>query len=128
MRNRISIVASLLIVAAASAYGQSPQTVVNVNVPFKFMVDQREMPAGEYKFRMDQDGLSSLSLRDSASTHRLRVITRLARTDSKQPAGARLVFDTVGEQKFLCEVWPDGREEGYLVHSQKGKHGREVVN
>jgi hypothetical protein len=128
MRNRISIVVPLLIVAAATfANGQTPSTVINVKVPFNFMVDQKEMPAGDYKFRMRDDGSSSLSTRESGSYQRLKIITRLARMDSNQLAGSRLVFDTVGDKKFLSEVWPSGTEDGYLVYAQKGKHGHDIV-
>ncbi len=129
MRNRFPIVVFLLIVlAAASASGQSAISTWNVNVPFKFMVGQKEMPAGEYQFRKEPSS-SYISMRGSESKQsvNLPVITRLARMDSKQNAGARLVFDTAGGKKSLSEVWPQGTEDGYLVSAKKGKHGHDIV-
>lgn len=111
---------------AAVAHGQSASTAINVHIPFKFTVDQQQM-LGDYKIRMNEDGLSSISMPTSEGKHYLRVITRLARFDSKQISGSRLVFDTVGDQKFLSEVWPPGTEDGYLVYAHQGKHGHEIV-
>ena len=99
----------------------------NVKVAFKFTVGQQQMPAGDYRFVFDEDS-SSLSMHSSRGKHNLWVITRLARVDSKQSAGARLVFDTVGDQKVLSEVWPPGTEDGYLAYAHQGKHGHEIVN
>ncbi|MGD1105244.1 MAG: hypothetical protein ABSA59_24630 [Terriglobia bacterium] len=122
MRKRITIVASLLIVLAAGlAYGQSSPFVVKVNVPFNFMAGEKEMPAGEYNIRKDNPGV--LTVYDSGSEHTINVIiiAHLAPSASKHFAGVRLVFGTVGGQKFLSEVWPSDTEYGYLVHAQNGQ-------
>jgi hypothetical protein len=122
MRNRIPVVASLFIVlATASVYGQS--TVMNLNVPFQFMAGHNQMAAGKYNVNRESN-LTHLTVSGprSENSKTLSIITRLPRLDSKQPFGARLVFDTFGEQKFLSEVWPSGMDDGYLVYARSGRH------
>ena len=114
------------ILVAVAAYGQSAASW-RVNIPFKFSVGQKEMPAGEYQFQMQ--GSSHLSLKDSQGKHNMNlpIITRLARMDAKGSRGARVVFDTSGDQRALSEVWPPEGADGYLVSAKKGEHGHEVV-
>ena len=40
---------------------------------------------------------------------------------------ARVVFDTVGGEKFLSEFWPADNEDGYLIGVTKGEEKHEVV-
>jgi len=128
MRTRIPVVASLLVVLAAGfAYGQSSPIVMKVNVPFKFIAGEKEMPAGEYTIMKERNSTHlTVYAAGSKTTKNLFVITHLAQTDPKQSAGAKLVFGTVGDQKFLSEVWLSGTEDGYLVHAQNGKHGQDI--
>lgn len=123
MRNRITIVASLLIVLAAGlAYGQSLQIVTKVNVQFSFMAGEKEMPGGEYTIqKVANDDVHLIMSDGRGHSVTLFIIAPLARTDSKRSAGA--VFATVGGQKFLSEVWPS-RGNGYSVHAQNGEKGQ----
>jgi hypothetical protein len=52
----------------------------------------------------------------------LNIITRLA---SEIPnATSRLVFDVLGSERVLSEVWIAG-EDGFLVASTQGEHGHQ---
>jgi hypothetical protein len=129
MRNRIPIVASLFIVLAAGfASGQSSPMVMKIKVPFQFMTGEKVMPAGQYTVhRGDNSTQVLLSGYRGMGTDRLGVITRVTRFDSKQPAGSRLVFATIGGQKFLSEVWLSGMEDGYLVRPPKRSQKHDIV-
>ena len=56
----------------------------------------------------------------------LSVVTRLARRPSSDGNGSNLVFDTVGGQRFLSEVWlSDG--DGFLVRGTQENHEHQLV-
>ena len=131
MKSRIAIALSFItILAVPFAYGQSVTPVLgSVNVPFKFMVGKKEMPAGKYEVLRTGDQTSRLLLRNSEakSSIYVSVIERLAETDPEQKHGARVVFDSVGDQKFLSEFWPADKGDGYLLGINKAEQKHEVV-
>jgi hypothetical protein len=133
LKTRISIVVGVVaILAVAFAYGQSDSPVLGrVNIPFKFMVAKKEMPAGKYEVvRAGNQGQENrLLLRnwDSKASLYVSVIERLAETDPAQKHGARVVFDSVGDQKYLSEFWPADNGDGYLLGINKGEKKHEVV-
>jgi len=132
MKTRISIaVGFVAILAAGFAYGQSSPVLASVNIPFKFMVAKKEMPAGKYEvLRPEGPGHESrLVLRnmDTKTSIYVPIIERLAELDPAQKHGARAVFDTVGDQKFLSEFWPADKGDGYLLGINKGEQKHEVV-
>jgi hypothetical protein len=132
MKARISIAVCILtIVTGVFAYGQgNPSPLLGkVNIPFKFMVGKRTMPAGTYDILKDRGEDQTLLLRgvDSSSSARLMIIERLAETDPSEKHGARLVFNTVGDQKYVSEFWPADNADGYLLFTTKGAHKHTVV-
>ena len=133
MKTRISIaVGFVAILAVAFAYGQGQRPVLGeVNVPFKFVVGKKEMPAGKYELlKVEGPGQGShVLLRSSQgkTSMYVPVIERLAETDPMQKHGVRAVFDTVGDQKFLSEFWPADNADGYLLGITKGEQKHEVV-
>ena len=130
MKIRFSIAVSLLItLAMALAYGQSQASTVRLNIPFKFMVGKKEMPAGKYEFAIPRAEASNLLLRnsDTSKATNVRIIERLAAVQSSGHPNVRVVFDTVGDQKFLSEFWPGGNEDGFLLGVNKGEQKHEVV-
>jgi hypothetical protein len=127
---RFSITVSLLIVLAmALAYGQSPAVSVRLNIPFKFMVGKKEMPAGKYEFAIPGAEASNLLLRnsDTSKAMNVHIIERLAGIHSSGHQNAGVVFDTVGDQKFLSEFWPGGNEDGFLLGVTKGEQKHKVL-
>lgn len=131
MKSRIAIALSVItILAVPFAYGQSASPVLGrVNIPFKFMVAKKEMPAGTYEVLRTERQESRLVLRNyqAGTSIYVSVIERLAETDPSQKHGARVVFDTVGDQKFLSEFWPADKGDGYLLGINKGEQKHEVV-
>jgi len=131
LKTRITIALSILtILAGAFAYGQSASPVLGrVDIPFKFMVAKKEMPAGKYEVLKVEGQESRLLLRNwqTKTTIYVSVVERLAETDPSQKHGARVVFDTVGDQKFLSEFWPANNSDGYLLGINKGEQKHEVV-
>jgi len=131
LKIRISIAVSVVaILAVAFAYGQSaPSVLGRVDIPFKFMVGKKEMPAGKYEVQKTGDQGSHLLLRNwqAKTSIYVSVVERLAETDPSQKHSARIVFDTVGDQHFLSEFWPADNADGYLLGINKGEQKHEVV-
>jgi len=131
LKTRISIaVGFVAMLAVAFAYGQSMSPVLgSVNIPFKFMVAKKEMPAGKYEVLRAEGQSSHLLLRNwqTKTSMYVSVIERLAETDPSQKHGARVVFDTVGDQRFLSEFWPADKGDGYLLGINKGEQKHEIV-
>jgi hypothetical protein len=133
MKSRIAIALSFITVLAVPlAYGQAGSgspVLGRVDIPFKFMVGKKEMPAGKYEVVKVEGQDSRLLLRSSqgkSSTY-ISVIERLAETNPSQKHGARVVFDSVGDQNFLSEFWPANNGDGYLLGINKQEQKHEVV-
>ena len=114
------------LVAALALQAQSvPQ---RVNVPFKFNLTEKAYQPAMYYFRYDgsTEQVELLS-RDKSLITRVRVITRLAPTPgAKNDGHVRLVFDQVGEERYLSEVWMPGID-GLLVRATSERHKHESV-
>ena len=125
MKRRICVRVSLITLLAVSlGYGQM---LVRANVPFEFTVQGKVLPAGQYQLARES-GKEMIRVSGTAKGAFVvtPVITRLS------PAvhtieNAHLVFDKVGETNYLSELWVPG-QDGYLLHSTKGRHEHQVVD
>ncbi len=96
---------------------------IAVNIPFSFIVKDKEMPAGRYEIR--EQGEANLAIRgDKGGQVLVPVIERLADTGAKEP---KLVFDKMADGKsYLSEVHFPG-QDGYLVGIAKGRETHVTV-
>jgi len=130
LKTRIAVaVSAIAILVAAVSYGQTSSAIARVSIPFKYMVAKKEMPAGTYEFLRVSGKTSTLQLRgvDNKAYIFVAVIERLAETNPSEKHNARVVFDTVGDRKFLSELWPAGNADGYLLGINKGEQKHETV-
>ncbi len=124
MKIRLLIFSGVFALLAASAV--HAQTL-SVEVPFAFSASGDKYPAGHYKLS-PATGDRSIRI-DGPENHRgfAVVITRLAAAIHTTPKDAHVVFDKVGEQYFLSEIWfPD--QDGYDMHNTKVKHEHQVID
>ena len=86
---------------------------VRAAIPFEFMVGAKRMPAGQYTVK-------DIGVRNTVIVHDLDYTNCVV----FYPVGVRryegapetvLVFDKLGEQRFLREVWPKGSLTGVRV-------------
>lgn len=99
-----------------------------VNVPFKFNLADRPYPASMYFFRYEaaSNQLEVLG-RDKNFMVRVPVVTRLAqKAAAKDNGNVRLVFDQVGEERYLSEVWFPS-SDGLLIRATAERHLHEEV-
>ena len=132
MKTRISIAVCILtMVTGMLAYGQmSPSPLLGrVKIPFEFMVGKRVMPAGTYDILKEADNGDVLLLRgeDTSKSAQLTIIERLAELTPAEKHPSRVVFDTVGGQRFVSEFWPADNADGYLIFTVKGAHKHVIV-
>ena len=102
----IAIMAVAMVSAVVSANAQS--RVSKANVPFEFVVGDRNLPAGNYTVSSMTSSGEAIKI-SGAEAAALR-LTIPARGKAEH---AKMVFHRYGEKYFLAEVWTsaeDGRE------------------
>jgi hypothetical protein len=104
------------VTAVVSANGQSSRQVANI--PFDFVVGDKELPAGKY-------GVESVNpTRETLKITGAKTMFRLSSTiNHSQPAKTgKMVFHRYGNQYFLAEVWAAGETQGrQLLKSSREK-------
>jgi hypothetical protein len=93
---------------------------VSANIPFSFIANDKEMPAGRYEIRIEGNDEGKLVVRsiDGGGQVFVMVIERLADTGAKE---AKIVFDKMEDGKiYLSEIHRPGRD-GFLVGIAKGR-------
>ena len=117
MRNlgKLFLTLCLLAVGGVVANAQiDTLTQIQANVPFAFSVGDTTLPAGKYQIRTPYDNVPSvLELQSANGRTRVLFETVDAQTRADQPASkTELVFDKVGDQYFLSQVWEAGSASG----------------
>ncbi len=113
-----------LVLAGSLAWAAS---AIAVDIPFSFIVKDKEMPAGRYEIRTEGGDERELAVRSKEGGGQVlvQVIERLADTGAKQP---KLVFDKMADGKsYLSEVHIPGRD-GFLVGIAKGRETHVTVS
>ena len=117
------------VAALLSTRAQAADSVVVAKVAFAFHVGDKLFPAGAYRVTSRGPAGSVLVIRgeNGGGSSILPVATRLARQERPDhPTSGNLVFDRVGDERFLSEVWlPD--DDGYLVRGTAEEHQHDVV-
>jgi hypothetical protein len=105
MKNLRSILAALAVLLMATA-AHAQQTKLSATVPFDFVVGDRAYPAGDYLFSnndkvlmITNDGKSELILSQACES-------------GKPSADTKLVFQSMGGNYFLRQIWVAGNTRG----------------
>ncbi len=116
-----------LVAAGAGIAGQSPAKMIKAKIDFAFNVGGKVLPMGEYEFVLSGDNQVVRVQGQGKDAAMVTIITRLGGAMHTTPEDAHLVFDVVGTNYYLSEVWVPG-EDGFLVHAAKGAHTHKVIN
>jgi len=121
MIKTLSMLVFLAVVAlATTAVSAQTSRRVVANVPFSFIVGDKELPAGSYGIQPTSMGSGILRIagtENSKST--VRLTSSLRRMDSGR---GKLVFHRYQDQYFLSEIWVTGESDGrQLVKSNREK-------
>jgi len=123
MRKQVAVVVGVLVLGLVGTLAWAGSA--SVSVPFSFLANDKELPAGRYTITSNNDE-SQLTIRslDGSGTTMLTVIERLADTGAKEP---KIVFDKMEDGKsYLSEVHMPGGD-GFLVGISKGKEKHVIV-
>jgi len=100
---------------------------ISVNIPFSFIVKDKEMPAGRYEIRTEGNDERTLAIRSKEGGGQVlvQVIERLADTGAKE---GTVVFDKMENgERYLSEVHIP-RMDGFLLSiAGKGKETHVTV-
>ena len=108
---------------------QGPAKEIYTKISFPFLVGDNTFMPGDYQISRVEGASPALKVStwDGKTSVEVPVITRLARHDhTGHDTTDNLVFDRVGDQHFLSEVWMQG-EDGYLVRGTAENHGHKIV-
>lgn len=106
---------------ASAAWAQTDNdTTVEANVPYTFVVGRTTLPAGKYIIRMpDSSEPNVLEIR-AANGH--TAVAFETEDTNQTPNKDELVFNKVGDNYFLSQVWITGSASGnQLVKSKMEK-------
>jgi hypothetical protein len=101
-----------VLLAGMSVYAQSPDGEIDVNIPFKFTVENTTLPPGQYTVRrVFSDDPQALTIQ--SANHRVTVdfLTNSAETE-QTPNKTYLLFNEVGSRYFLSQIWTQGENIG----------------
>lgn len=93
----LSLVVMSLILNATSAYAQSQ---LRANVPFAFKMGKAQLPAGSYQITKAE---RTITIRGE-NTAAVALVT----STYPNSGNPRLVFNHVGDQYFLSQIWGAG--------------------
>jgi hypothetical protein len=105
----IALVGLGLLLATASASAQTVE--VKANIPFNFIVNKTELPAGAYSLRR-QGTTDTVMLIQSTERQTGKMVLPHTCTSPQTPTQSKLVFHRYGDRYFLSQVWTAGSNQG----------------
>ncbi len=110
MKNQLFALIGLgLLLATASAYAQTG--VVKANVPFNFIVEKTQIPAGQYLIQNVSQTGTAMSI-ESSDRKLVKLVLPNACESTKAAEKTKLVFHRYGDQYFLAQIWTEGNGRG----------------
>jgi hypothetical protein len=109
----LSLVVMSLLLNATAVYAQS---YAKAEVPFAFNVGAKQLPAGSYEIRVLSQSPNQIMIRNTETT---AAALSIARNEGPRDTESKLVFDRIGTQYFLTEVWRGFGAGGMIVPTSK---------
>ncbi len=101
------------------------EPTVKAKIPFKFVVEGRTLPAGNYEFQLVGNELGTIRVTDLKTDH--SILVPIMAPVGLQPAKtAEILFDKTGKTSYLSEVVIPGMD-GYRVAIPTVKHETKAV-
>jgi hypothetical protein len=120
MRRRIVsmvpiVVAAAAIVLVGSSVARADETLADVKVPFAFMVNGVQLPAGDYIVRQISEDGQVLQIVSADGRHAAFAAT-IPWNELAQPNAPELVFEKFGSTHFLSRIIPaDGNDREIVL-------------
>jgi hypothetical protein len=119
-RNLIGTLSLVVLTVLLNATGAYAQAVAKGDVPFAFMLANKQLPSGHYG--ISTNGMGTILIRNEDTG---AAFLSQARDDEPSKTSPKLVFHYLVNQYFLAEVWgADGRAGMILPSSPLEKELR----
>jgi hypothetical protein len=115
-RNLITILSLLVMSLTFNVIGAYAQSYTKANVPFAFNVGGAQLPAGTYEIRVLSESPNEIMIRNTETT---AAALSIARSEDSRNPESKLVFDRIGSQYFLTQVWKGSGAGGMIVPTSK---------
>jgi hypothetical protein len=104
---RTLLAVALFFAATTAVFAQTEnRTLMKVDIPFTFSVEDHTLPAGQYYVRsINPDHSIALINADGGQS---LMITYMPETSNNASQNSRLVFSKYGNAYFLTQVWTKG--------------------
>ena len=109
----LSLVVMPLMFSATSAYAQS---FAKANVPFAFNLGQKQLPAGTYEVKVEGAASNMIMIRNIETGEGALSISGY---EAPRSTEGKLVFNHVGNEYFLSQVWKESGSQGKSIPTSK---------
>jgi hypothetical protein len=118
MKSSVKIVLSALMLTSLVVIGSQAyaQNELKVNVPFNYIANGRQYPAGTYSI-----GLAHTSVVRITDASQSKVMLVNPAEASEPATTSKLVFHCYGNSCFLSEIWVAGRTRGVELNQSKAE-------
>jgi hypothetical protein len=115
MKRNLSTILSLVVMSLMfSATGAYAQSYAKAMVPFAFSVGSKQLPAGTYEVKVE--GTTSIMIRNIETGESALSLARYEAPRSKE---AKLVFNHVGDEYFLSQIWRESGSQGKSIPTSR---------
>jgi hypothetical protein len=97
------VVGITLAATAVSVTAQTANRVITADVPFSFIIGDKNLSAGKYYLTRGSAGNEVLMIRNRNGQGAFRLTSHTSETSGKK--SVKLVFHRYADQYFLSEVW-----------------------
>jgi hypothetical protein len=113
----LTLLATLMVPAT-----QAQSIILKADVPFDFVVGNRQLPSGEYQVKSADQGTLLIQSKDASSS---AMVLTMAVQAKQIPDTGKLVFNRYGDQYFLSKIWTPSSATGREL--PKSRLEREVA-
>src|SRR5258706_7466395 len=128
--SRLLILGLLIAAGGIRANAQAlAEVTIEADVPFAFIVGEQTFPAGKYTLkRADDTTRGVLEIRNDKGRGTIFFDVETAQA-KENPRQTNLVFDKIGDQYFLSEIWASDTNLGYRLpktNTEKSLEGGDI--
>jgi hypothetical protein len=124
MKNIRILITTLLVAAVSVSVHAQQRQLLTVTVPFAFTAENSNLPAGTYTVSTLPP--YNMIKVQSADGQKVAMIPAIPSPTSAESERTKLVFDRIGNQYFLSQVWEQGSNLRRDLRS--GKLAQELVS
>jgi hypothetical protein len=124
MKNIRILITTLLVAAVSVSVHAQQRQLLTVTVPFAFTAENSSLPAGTYTVSTLPP--YNMIRVQSADGQKVAMIPAIPSPTSAESERTKLVFDRIGNQYFLSQVWEQGSNLRRDLRS--GKLAQELVS